>query len=78
MSRFPSDPVFDMVAVTKANTDLAGGVTRGLLCGTAGTVNLKMASNSIVTSVPLQQGYNPLEVIQVRVNGTADDIWALY
>jgi hypothetical protein len=53
-------------------------VTDGLLVGTAGTANLMDEYGNTVTGVPLQAGYNPLRVKQVRTGGTADDIWALY
>lgn len=64
--------------VTKADADLPDGVCRGLLVGTAGTANLMDRFGSIETDVPLQQGYNPLVVKQVRAGGTADNIRALY
>jgi hypothetical protein len=66
------------VAVTKADADLPNGKCRGLLVGTAGTANLADADINITTAVPLQAGYNPLVVRQVRTGGTASDIWALY
>lgn len=65
-------------AVTKADSNLPDGECRALLCGTAGTVNLMDATGVILANVPLQQGYNPLKVLQVRTSGTATDIWALY
>lgn len=64
--------------VTKANSNLPDGPCRGLLVGTAGTANLMDASGAILADVPLQTGYNPIQVLQVRTSGTADDIWALY
>lgn len=64
--------------VTKADADLPGGITRGLLVGSPGTANLMQPDGTIRTDVPLQQGYNPLQVRQVRTGGTAADIWALY
>lgn len=64
--------------VTKANADLPDGLCRGLLCGTAGTVNLMDGTGEILANVPLQAGYNPISVKQVRTSGTADNIWALY
>jgi hypothetical protein len=67
-----------IAAVVKANTDLPDGVTKGLACGTSGTVNLVDASGNDIVGFPLQQGYNPLSVIQVKTGGTATDIWALY
>lgn len=67
-----------IVSVTKANSELTYGECRALVCGTAGTVNLVDASGNIITDFPLQQGYNPIRVVQVSTGGTADDIWALY
>lgn len=67
-----------IVSVTKADADLADGITRGLLVGTAGTANLMDAEGNTLANVPLQAGYNPLAVRQVRTGGTASDIWALY
>jgi hypothetical protein len=64
--------------VTKADTDLPGGVTRGLLVGTAGTANLMQPNGTVRANVPLQPGFNPLQCLQVRTGGTADNIWALY
>lgn len=54
------------------------GAPRALNCGTAGTANLVDAGGRLLTDYPLQQGYNPISVRQVRTGGTADDIWALY
>lgn len=73
-----ADPAHGLVQVTKADSDLTNGVCRGLLVGVAGTANLKDAAGNTVTDVPLQQGYNPICVLQVRTGGTASDIWALY
>lgn len=67
-----------IVAVTKADSDLPLGRCFGLLVGTAGTANLGDADGNILANVPLQAGYNPLSVKQVRTGGTASDIWALY
>lgn len=66
------------VLLTKANSDIAGGPARALLVGTAGTANLMDEFGNITADVPLQAGYNPLNVRQVRTGGTADDIWALF
>lgn len=68
----------EFVPVTKADSNLAGGITRGLLVGTAGTANLMDETGTVRTDVPLQAGYNSLHVLQVRTGGTASDIWALY
>lgn len=73
-----TEPAERYVPVTKADTDFVDGLCRGLLVGTAGTANLKQLDGSVRSNVPLQQGYNPLAVLQVRTGGTADNIWALY
>ena len=73
-----SSPAELYIPVTKADTDLPGGICRGLLVGVAGTANLQQMDGTIRTNVPLQQGYNPLVVKQVRAGGTAADIWAIY
>lgn len=73
-----SAPATSWVKVTKANANLAGGVCRALLVGTAGTANLRDAAGMDTADVPLQVGYNPLRALQVRTGGTADDIWALF
>lgn len=85
MSRVPAHRTADATVsafvyepVTKADSDLPGSITRGLLVGTAGTANLMQPDGTIRANVPLQQGYNPLQVRQVRTGGTADNIWALY
>lgn len=72
------NPAKYVVPVTKADENLPDGMADGLLCGSAGTVNIMDAGGEIRTNVPLQQGYNPFMAQQVRTGGTADDIWALY
>ncbi|WP_428029804.1 spike base protein, RCAP_Rcc01079 family [Ancylobacter sp.] len=73
-----SAPASKWVKVTKADSNLAGGICRALLVGTEGTANLQDADGVTTTDVPLQIGYNPLRCLQVRTGGTADNIWALY
>lgn len=76
-SRWRSSAASVYAPVTKADSDLPDGVARALLVGTPGTANLMQTDGTIRTDVPLQQGYNPISVRQVRTGGTADDIWAL-
>ena len=71
-------PATRYVPVVKADADLPDGLCRGLLVGTAGTANLMQEDGTVRANVPLQAGYNPLRATQVRVGGTAADIWALY
>lgn len=71
-------PATRLSLTTKNDADLPGGVAWGLLVGTAGTANLMDAAGNILTNVPLQVGYNPIAVKQVRTGGTATNIWAMY
>lgn len=73
-----TEPAEIFSPVTKADSDLPGGICRALLVGTAGTANLQDIHGNTRANVPLQQGYNPLVCKQVRTGGTATDIWALY
>jgi len=73
-----TDPSEVYAPVTKADADLPGGIARSLTVGTAGTANLMQIDGTIRTNYPLQAGYNPIVVRQVRTGGTASDIWALY
>jgi hypothetical protein len=67
-----------LAPVTLANVPLPGGICRGLLVGTAGTANIVDGAGNSLTGVPLQQGYNPIQVRQIGTGGTAANIWALY
>jgi len=69
-----SGPSAKLVKVTSGQ---AFAKCRALLVGTAGTGTLVDASGSTATDVPLQQGYNPLQVTKVTF-GTVNDVWALY
>lgn len=50
---------------------------RALLVGTAGTATLTDGANKSRANVPLQQGYNPIQVMAIASAG-ASDIWALF
>ncbi|WP_141688511.1 hypothetical protein [Bradyrhizobium paxllaeri] len=69
-----SGPSGKLVKVTSGQTFAR---CRALLVGTAGTGTLVDATGTTLTDVPLQQGYNPLEVTKVTF-GTVNDVWALY
>lgn len=72
-----SRPSGKIVKLTQSSSALSGGYCRALLCGTAGTFTGIDASGNTITSLPLQQGYNPISII-VWSGGTAADVWALY
>ena len=74
----PGSPARNAVKIDKNGENFAGGACQGLLVGTAGTATLTMAGGSVCTDIPLQQGYNPLNVLKIESGGTADNIWALY
>lgn len=71
-------PAASIVPVVKADADLPDGPCRCLLVGTPGTANIVDGSGVSRANVPLQQGYNPIICQQVKVGGTALDIWAIY
>ena len=68
----------DVIPVTKADADLPDGLAKGLLIGTAGTLNVMTEAGNIRTNLPVIAGYNDIRVKQVRTGGTATDIHALY
>lgn len=75
-----SDPGRLGAKVTKSDTvDIADGVPRGFLVGTAGSATLLDIEDNEREDVPLQQGYNPIrDIKRVMLGGTADDIWPYY
>lgn len=75
----PDWPAAKYAPVTPDDVNpLPGGDCRCLLVGTGGTANLVQPDGTLRTNVPLQTGYNPLIVKQVKTGGTATGIWALY
>lgn len=75
------DPAYDVIPVTKADVDLPNGPCKAILVGIAGTLNVQtvgIGSATIRTSLPLAAGIYPFQLNQVRLGGTADDIWAIY
>lgn len=53
-------------------------VTRGLLVGTAGTATVTTARGASRANVPLQLGWNPIQITALTALGTASDVWACY
>lgn len=69
------------VAHTLADTALANGVCRAILCNGAGVVDLTQPDGTVRANFPLQEGYNPIRasVIDEPTTGTAaTGVWALY
>lgn len=67
---------FDMVLLSASAT--AFPPCRGLLVGTAGTATVRTARGSTCADIPLQAGYNPLQIDKLTALGTAANVWALY
>lgn len=57
---------------------LVGGTCRALLVGTAGTATVLDADGNTCTDIPLQAGYNPIQIQKLTALGTAANVWALY
>lgn len=68
------------VPVTPSDTvDLPDGIARALLVGTPGAATLQDRNGVVRTGVPLQAGYNPIDVKRVYLTALgAANIWALY
>ena len=67
-----------IVKLTKVNTDIVGGPARALKVGTGGTANFIDAEGNECTNYPLDAGYHPISIKQLKTGGTADDIWGLF
>jgi hypothetical protein len=73
-----TSPAYAVRAVTKADAALPNGDCRSILVGTAGTLNIMDLSGTIVADIPVQEGYNPIGARQIRLGGTATNIFAIY
>jgi hypothetical protein len=75
-----NSPADRIAPVTASDTvDLPGGPCRALLVGTAGNADIRDQRGTLVSTVPLQAGYNPIRVLRVQsTNLTAANIFALY
>ncbi len=51
--------------------------TRGLLIGTAGSLNVTMQNGEIRVAVPFQVGINPGRFKSIQTGGTAASVWAI-
>jgi hypothetical protein len=64
--------------LTKSDSTVLAPMPRCLVCGRGGTANLVDETGETANNFPLQTGYNPIKVMQLKTGGTADDIWGLY
>jgi hypothetical protein len=51
--------------------------TRGILLGTAGTLNVTMENGSARLLVPFQAGINPGRFASIQTGGTGSNVWAV-
>lgn len=54
-------PSGKIVKLTAGSTPISP-IPRALLCGTAGTLTGIDAMGNTITALPLQQGYNPIQI----------------
>jgi hypothetical protein len=62
-------------------TAFAGGLCRCLIVGTAGVVNLTLATGEVLVNFPLTVGINPIKALAVNAPGAgiaAVSVWAGY
>jgi hypothetical protein len=69
-------PAKDVIPVVKGSGSIPE--TRAILVGTAGTINVVMASGDTRNAVPVQTGVTPLRIQELLAGGTADNIWGIY
>lgn len=66
----------DVVPLTKAGGEFA--ITRAIIVGTAGTLNIVTAAGNTRNNVPFLQGMIPLRIKELLAGGTASDVWGVY
>jgi hypothetical protein len=57
---------------------LANGPTRGLIADVAGTFTGHDAFGNLVTTMPLQPGYNPISVLGITSLATTTQVWGVW
>lgn len=67
------------VAVTPADTDLAGGICRGIYCGGTGNLTIKdIDGNSVTFVAPALGVIHPIQAIQIKAATTCTSVIAVY
>ncbi len=66
----------DIIPLTKGGGVFA--ITRAVLVGTAGTLNIVTAAGNTRNNVPFSQGMIPLRIKELLAGGTASDVWGVY
>ena len=73
----PNDFVQLHAAAPAGSNQACPANTRGLMVGTAGTLNVVMANGQTRTGVPFPAGFTPGFFAAVNTGGTAQNIWAV-
>ena len=77
-----TQPAWDVIPVTKADAPLPDGTCKAILIGTAGDINITTIGidgvNVERNSVPVEVGLYPIQCVEIRTGGTADNIHAIY
>ena len=78
-----TDPAYDVIPITPADSDLTEGPCRGILVTVSGTVNIQMVGLDGTpvdrTGIPLDSGrIYGLQCVKIRAGGTATGIFAIY
>lgn len=69
---------FGSSQVVPSNNDLIpGSYSRGLIIGTAGTLNVTFPDGTTADGIPATEGFFPFFVAKVRTGGTASNIWTV-
>ncbi len=68
-------PAKDVILLVKGT---AFPETRGVLVGTAGTLNIVTAVGATRSDVPFQVGITPIRIQELLAGGTGDDVWGVY
>jgi len=66
----------DVVPLTKGAGVIP--ITRAILVGTAGSLNIVTAAGITRTAVPFQAGMNPIRIKELLAGGTGDNVWGVY
>ena len=71
-----NDFILRAATTVGSDTDLTSNC-RGLLVGTAGSLNVTMANGQERDGVPFIQGITPGNFRELRTGGTAQNIWEI-
>lgn len=74
-SRTVADDFRQLVAGSPSTTYLLSNRCKGLIVGTAGTLNVTMKNGHVISNFPVYQGFIPGRFKSIQTGGTAQNIW---